>query len=559
MFVRVTTSGPRKYVKLLESYRDDQGKPKQKVIATLGRLEQIEAGSANSLLNGLLRVTGKPPLEAGTGDIDFTPARSIGDTWLLTSLWKELGFSDAFRKVLRSKRSFDAERLLRVMVFNRLCDPESKLGILRWLEGAIVPEVPQESVNHQHLLRTMDTLSECTDTLEETMAELLRPLIDQELSIVFYDLTTIRTEGSSETDDEIRKYGLSKEGGIHRQVMLGVVQTADGLPIHHEVFEGNAAETRTLIPTIKKIIRRYPIKRVVLVADRGLLSLDNLESIREIHVGDHPLEFILAVPARRYGDFDQILKSFHNTRCTEATEEVTGELEWSGFRLIVAHRPDIAREQSKRRIEKIAALEADAASWTGKLDHQDEGKVYRGRKLSDAGVTARFYKAVSDAHLSNIIKIDLSSELFNYNIDEKALRRAEMIDGKLILVTNMPDHTPGEIVSRYKALSDIERGFRVLKSEIEIAPVFHRKPERIRAHALICFLALVLYRVLRMRLKANNKQYTPERVLEIVRRIQYHQVTLHRKQSASGLSTMTPEQKELFESVELPRPDKKRL
>jgi len=129
----------------------------------------------------------------------------------------------------------------------------------------------------------MDTLSQCTDTLEEAMAELLRPLIDQELSIVFYGLTTIRTGGSSETEGEIRKYGLSKEGGIHRQVMLGVVQTADGLPIHHEVFEGNAAETHTLIHTIKKIIRRYPIKRVALVADRGLLSLDNLESIREIH------------------------------------------------------------------------------------------------------------------------------------------------------------------------------------------------------------------------------------------------------------------------------------
>jgi len=559
MFVRVTTSGPRKYVKILESYRDQQGKPKQKVVATLGRLEQIEAGSAKSLLNGLLRVTGNPSLEEGTGEIDFTPARSVGDTWLLTSLWKELGFTTAFRKVLRNKRSFDAEHLLRVMVFNRLCDPESKLGILRWLEGAIVPEVPQESVNHQHLLRTMDTLSECTETLEETMAELLRPLIDQELSIVFYDLTTIRTEGGSETKGEIRKYGLSKEGGIRRQVMLGVVQTADGLPIHHEIFEGNAAETRTLIPTIQKIIRRYPIRRVVLVADRGLLSLDNLESIREIEVEGQPLEFILAVPARRYGDFDQILRAFHQKQCAEATEEVTGEMEWSGFRLIVAHRPDMAGEQHERRDEKIAALESDAAAWSGKLDHQDEGKVYRGRKLSDAGVTARFYKAVSDAHLANIIKVDLSSELFNYTIDQKALNRARMMDGKLILVTNMLDHTPQEIVERYKSLSDIERGFRVLKSEIEIAPVFHRKPERIRAHALICFLALVLYRVLRMRLKANNKQYSPERVLEIVRKIQHHQVMLHRKQTASGLSTMTPEQKDLFAAIELPKPDKRRL
>ena len=171
-------------------------------------------------------------------------------------------------------------------------------------------------------------------------------------------------------------------------------------------------------------------------------------------------------------------------------------------------------------------------------------------------MTARFYKAVSDARLTNLIKVDLSSELFNYSINEKALKRAQMIDGKLILVTNIKDHTPEAIVSRYQSLSDIERGFRVLKSEIEIAPVFHRKPERIKAHAMVCFLALVLYRVLRMRLKSKDKQYSPERMLEIMRQIQHHKVMLHRKQSVSGLSTMTPEQKDLFETVELPKPRK---
>ena len=114
-------------------------------------------------------------------------------------------------------------------------------------------------------------------------------------------------------------------------------------------------------------------------------------------------------------------------------------------------------------------------------------------------------------------------------------------------------------MARYKALADIERGFRVLKSEIEIAPVFHRLPDRIRAHALICFLALLLYRVLRLRLKAKASPLSPERALEIARRIQYHQVTLHQRQSASGLSAMTPQQKELFETVALPEPSARRL
>lgn len=151
-------------------------------------------------------------------------------------------------------------------------------------------------------------------------------------------------------------------------------------------------------------------------------------------------------------------------------------------------------------------------------------------------------------------RVNLSSDLFTYDIDERALARARMMDGKLILVTNVPDLTPLEVMKRYKSLADIERGFRVLKSEIEIGPVFHRLPKRIRAHAMICFLALVLHRVMRMRLTARESLCSPERALEILRRIQFHQVTLHRHHSASGLSTLNPEQKELFKTLNLPIP-----
>ena len=108
---------------------------------------------------------------------------------------------------------------------------------------------------------------------------------------------------------------------------------------------------------------------------------------------------------------------------------------------------------------------------------------------------------MKEAHLAKIIKVDLQSDLFTYNIDEQALRQAELLDGKLLLVTNVTALNPQAIVQRYKSLADIERGFRVLKSEIELAPVYHRLPQRIRAHAMICFMALILYRVMRQRLK----------------------------------------------------------
>ena len=421
MFVKITSSGGRQYVKLVEAFRDESGTPRQRVIATLGRIEAVRAGENNALINGLLRAADRPTMDEGTGSMSFAPALTVGDTWMLTALWKELGFADAFRRVLRPRRRFDAEKLLRVMVFNRLCDPESKLGISRWLEGTLVPDVSVESVTHQRLLRAMDTLTDCAAALDKATATLLRPLIDQELSIVFYDLTTIRTEGASHVDGELRHYGKAKEGDIARQVMLGVVQAAEGLPMYHEVFAGNSAETHTLVPTIERVLSRFPIRRVVLVADRGLLSLDNLEAVKQITVQGQLLEFILAVPARRYSDFDTLLDKFHRDGCRDATEEVVGELSWQGHRLIVAHRFELAAELSTRRDTRIQQLEREAKRLATKLNDQDVGQRYRGRKLSDGGATARFDQAVCEARLASIIKVDLTSDIFSYTIDQRAL------------------------------------------------------------------------------------------------------------------------------------------
>ena len=121
------------------------------------------------------------------------------------------------------------------------------------------------------------------------------------------------------------------------------------------------------------------------------------------------------------------------------------------------------------------------------------------------------------------------------------------------MLTNVSDFSAEQIVSRYKSLADIERGFRVLKSDLDIAPVFHRLPDRIRAHALICFLALVLYRVMRMRLKANGNTNSPKTTLELLRRLQTHRVHIG-KQSLTGIGTTTPQQLELFAALGIKKP-----
>lgn len=560
MYVKVTTSGPRRYVQLIESFRDDDGRVKKRTVATLGRADQL-SGELDSVIDGLLKVAGREPAKLvptiSASSLSFESARALGNVWTLTEIWKELGFSDLRRVFRRTRHSIDVEALIRIMVLNRLCDPDSKLGVLRWLQTVALPDIEVKTVTHQQLLRSMDALMDNQDAVDGVVAGLLRPLVDRDLSLAFYDMTTIRAEGLTTVEGDVRKFGMAKEGLIAKQFMLGVVQTADGLPIYHEVFDGNTAEAKTLLPILKKVMERFPnLRRLILVADRGLLSLDNLDELRKLTLpSGQALEFILAVPGRRYSEFVDLLNPLQQ-QCTEASAEITAEVAWNDLRLMLAHDPATALEQRQKRQSKMNELQTQANAWVGKLDEQDQGSKKRGRKLSDSGAKARFYHEVRESRLGNIIKVNLKDELFSYTIDEGALKLAEMMDGKLLVVTNVKDIEPAKIIERYKSLADIERGFKVLKSELEIGPVYHRLPERIRAHASICFMALILHRVMRMRLRAGNTGVTPERALQTLKRIQHHRVSINGAEPLSGVSSITEDDSLVFKALKVKLPSR---
>ena len=176
------------------------------------------------------------------------------------------------------------------------------------------------------------------------------------------------------------------------------------------------------------------------------------------------------------------------------------------------------------------------------------------KRMVDSGAKARLFHEVCEAHLANIIRVDLKSDLFTYDIDTAALQRAQAMDGKLLLVTNVADMSAQQIVARYKSLADIERGFHVLKSEIEIAPVFHRLPDRIRAHASICFMALVLHRVMRQRLKLAGSTLSPDAALQQLRRVQRHQVRIDGAAPIAGISTVHKDQADTLDALKITKP-----
>jgi hypothetical protein len=551
MFIKLTASGSRRYAQLVESYRDEAGRPRQRTIATLGRADRL--GELDGLINGLLRATGGDASVGELPAIEFEPALAMGDVWALSSLWHELGF-DSLDRVLRHPRhEFDLVGLLRAMVFNRLCDAGSKLGVLRWLETVSLPGVDASTVSHQQLLRTMDAIESEREAVEATLATLLRPLIDDDLSVVFYDLTTIGVEGATHLEGDVRALGRAKSGLFERQFVLSMVQTREGLPIAHEVHPGNIAECVTLLPMIRKLIARYPVSRVVLVADRGLLNLDNLEALQAIKLASGAaLEYVLAVPAGRYREFAETVAPLHE-RHAQATEPWVAETAWQGLRLVVAHSPDTAAQRSARRQAQLNELHKMAGDWAGRLEAQAEGVKFKGRALTDSGVAARFLVAVQEASLGHVIDVDIESEFFTYSVRDAVLQRLEMLDGKLLVVTNSPEPSSQEIIDRYKSLADIERGFHILKSDIEIGPVYHRLPQRIRAHAAICFMALILQRVMRQRLKAAGSSLSPDHALALLRQVQKHSIRLQ-GQSVTGVSRIDRTQLQLFSNLGVSKP-----
>ena len=561
MFIKVTQTGNRRYAQLVESFRNEEGKPRQRTLCTLGRLEA--GGEVDTLIASLQRAQGIAPASSALDGLRFTDSRNAGDIWALSELWRSLGFDDLALAWRRSKSEVDVLSCLRLMVMNRLCDPGSKLGVLRWLETVALPAGVGVVSEHQHLLRAMDVIDEHSDRLGGRLAMLMRPLIDQDLSVVFYDLTTVAVTGQTDLEDDVRAYGMAKSGLVERQFMLSLVQTAEGLPIAHEVHPGNTAEAKTLLPMIRGLLARYPLKRVVLIADRGLLSTANIEELGKLQAQLKKdgravaVEYVLAVPAARYGDFADDLKKLHAAQ--DNTQEWCAQTQWKESRLVVAHDPVAAARRTTAREKTIAELLALGQHCSVKLDEQDESeqagkkKKTKGRPMSDSGTKARFYHAVKDAHMAHVIKVDLKAELFSYSIDEDKKRYLELLDGKLLLVTNTLEPA-AEVVQRYKSLADIERGFRVLKSDIEIGPVYHRLPKRIRAHALICFMSLVLYRVMRMRLKAAKRSESPTTLLEQLKRIHQQTAVTAEGKTLTGLTEITAAQKSLFAALDLTLP-----
>jgi hypothetical protein len=496
MFVRVKNSGRYRYLQVVHNERVG-GRVRQRVLATLGRLDALRAsGQLDGLLASCARFTEHAALLSAQrqGDLEPIVKRSIGPALVFDRLWHELGLPKVLRGLLEDRKfEFDVERAVFLTVLHRLFDPGSDRAAERWKNRYAIAGA--ESLELHHLYRAMAWLGEplaaeaqggatpfaprCTkDVIEEALFARTRDLFTG-LELVFFDTTSIYFEGRG--GETIGRYGKSKDHRSDRkQMVVAVVLDGQGRPVCCEFWPGNTSDARTLIPVVDRLRRRFHITSICIVADRGMISR---KTIGKLQAPDRQVRFILGARLRatqevaqvvlgRGGRYQEVVgpKGHSKDPAPLKVKEVWVE----DRRYIVCLNPEQAEIDRANREAILQALAERLRQGATSL-------------VGNRGFR-RFLSTPSGG---------------GFRIDPAKVDRDARFDGKWVLQTDT-DLPAAECALRYKELWMVEHLFRSLKSVVQTRPVYHKCDETIRGHVFCSFLALVLLKELYHRMEARG-------------------------------------------------------
>jgi len=499
-----------RYVQVAHNRRVD-GVTQAEVLLNLGREDQLDRDGLVRLVASINRYLGtssdQPDVAMLAGDgLTVAESRSMGTVHLLDGLWRLLGVDDALRTVLGRRRfTTDVERVLFALVANRCVDPMSKLSAAEWATcHAAIPGLT--SMDEDQAYRAMDVLidADAQAKVQEAVFFAVANLLNLEVDVVLFDTTSTYFEGDTEEDGDqaFRRYGHSKD---HRpdlpQIVIGLAVTKEGIPVRCWCWPGNTTDT-TVLPEVKDSMRGWRLGRVITVVDRGFSSEANLAYLRRagghyiagerIRDGSPLVEAALA----RQGRYQQVRD---NLRVKEVKLDAAPDRRW-----VICHNPveaerdkarrDAALEHVRAELERIKALRDRAAKTPAKPAGKTVDKpAGTPEPKTDEAAHVKAECALRDhPAYGRWVRQQPSGRLV---IDRAKVAAEERLDGKYLLSTSDPDLTAEDIALGYKNLLEAERGFRDMKSTLDLRPVFHRLEPRIRAHVLLCWLALLLIRI----------------------------------------------------------------
>ena len=486
MYVRVKRfrnkdGSVREYLYIVKGVRVD-GRPRQKVVAYLGRLDELQReGAIDSLVEGLARYARRAQVMDVARDLFVHAAREYGPVLVFKRLWEELGLGELLSGYVAERGfEFDVVAAIFAMVLNRLLSPCSKLGVSRWVQE--VEEPSFASLSLHHFYRALDVLWEYKEPLEEGLFW-RRDLFSQEVDLVFFDTTTVSFQG--EGPEGLAEYGYSRDRRPDlKQIVVAVAMTRGGMPIAHEVFPGATSDVKGFAQVISSLKARFPIGRVIVVSDRGTVSGENLRLLSSLG-----LSYIVGVRMRRVREVEREILS-RPGRYRKVTEDLkVKEVCYQGKRYIVCLNEEEAERDRKAREEMVERMR---------------------EKLSCGGLKA----LVGNRGLRKYLRI--SGE--KVEIDEEVLKREARYDGKYVLLTDS-DLPAEEVALAYRGLWRVEAAFRELKDQLEMGPIYHWTEPRVRAHVAVCFLALLLEVELERRIKELGVGASFREVLRDLKRV----------------------------------------
>jgi transposase len=490
MFARVKKSGNNQYLQIVENRRE-KGKVAQRVIATLGRLDQMTAkGEVEALVRSLSRFSERTLLILSDQSTVTAAAKKIGPALIFERLWKELGIGPIVSALVAERKfGFSVERTLFLTVLHRLFVSGSDRGCEKWRRDYRVDGA--EELALQHFYRAMAFLGEevpdqkdlthaprCTkDIIEERLFDYRKNLFT-DLDLVFLDTTTLYFEG--EGGQTIGEKGHSKD---HRpdlnQMVVGALLDDRGRPLACEMWPGNTADVTSTIPVVTRIKQRFGANRFCIVADRGMISKATMATLEEEHIS-----YILGVRMRRVKEVTT--EVLHNddpfaevypegTHSKDPAPLKVKEVVVNGTRYIVCRNERQARRDAADRDAIVAALK---------------------EKLKKAPATL-----ISNKGYRSFLTMTNES----VTLDEEKIKADALYDGIWVLTTNTK-LTAREVALKYKELWMVEQTFRDMKSILETRPIYHKRDETIRGHVFCSFLALVLKKELDDRLVSRGLQ-----------------------------------------------------
>jgi hypothetical protein len=467
MYARVKTAGTYSYLQIVESYRDG-GRVRQRVIATLGRLDALQQdGALDALMRSLSRYSQKAKvLDAWrAGELDSGPLQKIGPDMVFSRLWDELGMSAVIRKLAAAgKQEFDIERAAYLDVLHRLMESGSERQADRWRRDYALPGT--EGLEYHHLLRANKWLGCNKDGVEEALFARGRDLFST-VTMSFFDTTSIYFEGAG--GESLGQYGHSKD---HRpdlkQLVLGMLLSGDGRPVSSEIWPGNTADATTLVPVVNRLRTRFGVASLCIVADRGMISADTIKTLEGGRV-----DYILGARMRNSVEVrDDILRRAGRFK-TVADNLQVKEAYAQGRRYIVCHNPEQA---AKDRADREAILE-----------HLEE-QLARGQA-----------QLIGNKGFRKYLRIEKGA----FKLDRRKAAGEEKYDGKWVLRTNT-DLPAEQVAVQYKRLLEVETFFRQTKSLVDTRPVWHKWDATISGHIFVSFLALSLRYELMRRIESKG-------------------------------------------------------